>query len=96
MWIGAPGIRGTSRKCPQRGTFGHRFDPAAQDSDCLVRPSWQIARINSVLQDFLFFDAALAQRGGDRRYFATDVAAASELILQEMETAVGLFEKLPK
>jgi P2-related tail formation protein len=52
--------------------------------------------LERVGRQWIFFDAALAQRGGDRRYFATDVAAASELILQEMETAVGLFEKLPK
>ncbi len=52
--------------------------------------------LDRVGRQWVFFDAALGQRGGDRRYFATDVAAASELILQEMETAVGLFEKLPK
>ena len=53
--------------------------------------------LERVGRQWIFFDAALGQRGGDRRsYFATDVAAASELILQEMETAVGLFEKLPK
>ncbi len=46
-------------------------------------------------RQWIFFQAALDRKGGDRHYFATDVAAASELILQEMETAVGLFEKLP-
>jgi hypothetical protein len=49
-----------------------------------------------VARQWIFFDAALAQRGGDRRYFATDVAVSSELILQEMEVAVGLFEKQSK
>jgi hypothetical protein len=49
-----------------------------------------------VARQWIFFDAALAQRGGDRKYFATDVAVSSELILQEMEVAVGLFERQPK
>jgi hypothetical protein len=44
-------------------------------------------------RQWIFFEAALAQRGGDKQYFATDVATASEFILQEMEVAVGLFEK---
>lgn len=47
-------------------------------------------------RQWIFFEAALAQRGGDKQYFATDVAAASEFILQEMEVAVGLFEKQQK
>jgi hypothetical protein len=47
-------------------------------------------------RQWIFFEAALDQRGGDRHYFATDVAVASELILAEMEVAVGLFEKQQK
>jgi len=47
-------------------------------------------------RQWIFFEAALTQRGGDKHYFATDVAVASELILQEMEVAVGLFEKQQK
>lgn len=47
-------------------------------------------------RQWIFFEAALTRRGGDRHYLATDVAAASELILQEMEVAVGLFEKRQK
>ncbi|MDP2809394.1 MAG: type IV pili methyl-accepting chemotaxis transducer N-terminal domain-containing protein [Rhodocyclaceae bacterium] len=50
--------------------------------------------LERVGRQWIFFEAALAQRGGDRKYHATDVAVASELILQEMEVAVGLFEKL--
>lgn len=49
--------------------------------------------LERVGRQWIFLEAALAQRGGDRHYFATDVAAASELILQELETTVELFEK---
>jgi nitrate/nitrite-specific signal transduction histidine kinase len=52
--------------------------------------------LDRVGRQWIFLEAALAQRGGDKHYFATDVAAASELILQEMEVAVGLFEKAAK
>lgn len=49
--------------------------------------------LDRIGRQWVFLEAALTQRGGDRHYFATDVAAASELILQELETAVELFEK---
>jgi hypothetical protein len=52
--------------------------------------------LDVVGRQWIFFEAALAKKGGDRHYFATDVAAASELILQEMEGVVGMFEKLQK
>jgi nitrate/nitrite-specific signal transduction histidine kinase len=52
--------------------------------------------LDRIGRQWIFLEAALEQRGGDKRYFATDVAAASELILQEMEVAVGLFEKASK
>jgi nitrate/nitrite-specific signal transduction histidine kinase len=52
--------------------------------------------LDVVGRQWIFFEAALNQKGGDRRYYAADVAVASELILQEMEGAVGLFEKLPR
>lgn len=42
-------------------------------------------------RQWIFFEAALGQRGDN--YLAGDVAAASELILQEMEVAVDLFER---
>lgn len=49
--------------------------------------------LDRVGRQWVFFDAALAQGGGDRKYYGTDVAAASELILQEMEETVSQFEK---
>lgn len=49
--------------------------------------------LDRIGRQWIFLEAALAQRSGDRHYFATDVAAASELILQELETTVELFEK---
>jgi hypothetical protein len=52
--------------------------------------------LDRVGRQWIFLEAALAQQGGDRLYFATDVAAASELVLQEMELTVGLFEKMSK
>lgn len=52
--------------------------------------------LDRVGRQWIFLEAALAQRSGDKHYYATDVAAASELILQEMEVAVGLFEKAAK
>lgn len=48
--------------------------------------------LDTIGRQWIFFDAALSQRG-DTPYGAADVAAASELMLQEMETAVSLFEK---
>jgi hypothetical protein len=52
--------------------------------------------LDRVGRQWIFLEAALAQRGGNKHYYATDVAAASELMLQEMEVAVGLFEKASK
>ena len=49
--------------------------------------------LDRIGRQWVFLEAALTQRGGDRHYFAADVAAASELILQELEATVELFEK---
>lgn len=47
-------------------------------------------------QQWVFFDIALAKQGGDRATQSRDVAVSSELILQEMENAVSLFERTGK
>jgi hypothetical protein len=45
-------------------------------------------------RQWVFFEAAVSRRNNDEGiYHANDVAVASELILQEMETAVTLFER---
>jgi nitrate/nitrite-specific signal transduction histidine kinase len=44
-------------------------------------------------RQWVFFDVALSRRGDAGVQQGNDVAVASELILQEMETAVALFER---
>lgn len=51
--------------------------------------------LNLVKQQWAFFEFALEQKGaGDRQKQSTNVATTSERILEEMETVVGLYEKL--
>lgn len=45
-------------------------------------------------QQWLFFDNALSQRGGDRKTAALNVATTSERLLEVMNTVTGLYEKL--
>ena len=47
-------------------------------------------------QQWFFFDTALSQRVGTDKRSLLAVATSSERILEEMESAVGLYEKLPK
>lgn len=48
-----------------------------------------------VQQQWFFFDNAISQRGAGDKRLALAVATTSERILEEMETVVGLYEKLP-
>ena len=50
--------------------------------------------LSLVRQQWLFFDNALAQRGAGDKKLALAVATTSERILEEMESVVGLYEKL--
>ena len=45
-------------------------------------------------QQWLFFENALTQRGGDRKTAALNVATTSERLLEVMNTVTGLYEKL--
>jgi len=45
-------------------------------------------------QQWFFFENALTQKTGERKQTAGNVATTSERILEEMETVVGLYEKL--
>ena len=46
-------------------------------------------------QQWFFFENALTQKGsGDKKQLSGNVATTSERILEEMETVVGLYEKL--
>ncbi len=49
-----------------------------------------------VKQQWFFFENALGQKGGDKKQLSTSVATTSERILEEMETVVGLYERLPR
>jgi hypothetical protein len=49
-----------------------------------------------VKQQWFFLESALGQRGGSDRKQSTNVATASEIILDQMETVVGLYERLPQ
>ena len=48
-----------------------------------------------VQQQWFFFDNSLSQRNGNDKRYSLMVATTSERILEEMETVVGLYEKLP-
>ena len=45
-------------------------------------------------QQWMFFENALAARGGDRKSAALNVATTSERLLEVMNTVTGLYEKL--
>jgi len=47
-------------------------------------------------QQWMFFDAALAGRGGDKKTSSTNIATTSERILEVMDNVVGMYEKLLK
>lgn len=47
-------------------------------------------------QQWMFFDAALMGRGGDKKTSSTNVATTSERILEVMDNVVGMYEKLLK
>ena len=47
-------------------------------------------------QQWMFFDAALKDRGGDKKANSTNVATTSERILEVMDNVVGMYEKLLK
>lgn len=47
-------------------------------------------------QQWMFFDAALMGRGGDKKTNSTNVATTSERILEVMDNVVGMYEKLLK
>lgn len=47
-------------------------------------------------QQWMFFDAALTGRGGDKKTNNTNVATTSERILEVMDNVVGMYEKLLK
>lgn len=49
-----------------------------------------------VRQQWFFFENALAQKSGPDKRPQTAVATTSERILEEMESVVGLYERLPK
>lgn len=52
--------------------------------------------LDLVRQQWLFFENALNQKSGGDKRAQLAVATTSERILDEMEIAVGLYEKLPK
>ena len=47
-------------------------------------------------QQWMFFDAALTGKGGDRKTSSTNIATTSERILEVMDNVVGMYEKLLK
>ena len=49
-----------------------------------------------VKQQWFFFENALGQKVGADKRPQIAVATSSERILEEMESAVGIYEKLPK
>jgi hypothetical protein len=50
--------------------------------------------LDLVQQQWIFFESALNQKAGPDKRPQTAVATTSERILAEMETVVGLYEKL--
>jgi hypothetical protein len=89
--VGEQGSPGELEKARKEFTAAHEELKQAGGDPKALKDALEL-----VGRQWIFFEAALTRRGGDRHYLATDVAAASELMLQEMEVAVGLFEKRQK
>lgn len=70
---------------------------AAQQELAAAPPNTQPIKdgLGLVQQQWFFFDNAISQRAGSDKRPSLAVATTSERILEEMETVVGLYEKLP-
>lgn len=70
---------------------------AAQQELAAAPPNTQPIKdgLGLVQQQWFFFDNAIGQRSGSDKRPSLAVATTSERILEEMETVVGLYEKLP-
>jgi nitrate/nitrite-specific signal transduction histidine kinase len=79
------------------GKVRKEFSDALQELAVAPANTAQIKdSLDLVRQQWIFFESALNQKiGGDKRAQLA-VATTSERILEEMEWAVGLYEKLPK
>jgi nitrate/nitrite-specific signal transduction histidine kinase len=82
----SPGELEKSRK---EFAAAHQELAASPSSTPQIRES-----LNLVQQQWIFFESALNQKAGPDRRPQTAVATTSERILAEMETVVGLYEKL--
>jgi len=63
---------------------------AARENTLQIREELELGN-----QQWMFFEAALAGRGPDRKANATAVATTSERILEVMDSVVALYEKIP-
>lgn len=63
---------------------------AAKENTLPIREELELGN-----QQWMFFEAALAGRGPDRKANATSVATTSERILEVMDNVVALYEKIP-
>ena len=88
--VGDANSTGELEKARKEFTAAHQELSAAPANTQQIKDALQL-----VGQQWFFFENALTQKsGGDKKQMSGNVATTSERILEEMETAVGLYEKL--
>lgn len=88
--VGDAGSPGELEKARKEFAAAHQELTAAPANTLQIKEALQL-----VGQQWFFFENALTQKGtGDRKQLSGNVATTSERILEEMETVVGLYEKL--